>query len=151
MAEKAEMAPMLISPIGTSEQGFTLLELILVVALIGIFFGLAAPNWQGRREETTLRCAALQLAQLCRLGVSQGLRGEEVTLSYGEGEFLLAGEEGPQERYRHPSALSYVGPEELVFSSEPIEETLTLEGKQGSYIVEIAATGEVEIQGGSGA
>ena len=127
MAGKAELALMRTSPTGISQGGFTLLELVLVVSLVGLLIGVSLPNWQGRRQEVSLRLASSQLAQFLRYGLSlAATQKQEFELLWDGVEFSLVAQEGDEqaEKYRLPAAISYEGPQQL---SLPIEGTFAEE------------------------
>ena len=58
------MVPM--KPMQSQSQGFTLVELILVVSIIGLFSGIALPNFLSNWEDERLN-AATKIAALVRL------------------------------------------------------------------------------------
>ena len=69
---RAETAPIKISIIGKlNKQGFTLVELIVVIALIGVMLGLAAPTTRDALTVNTLKKASRQL-----IGLERSLRTE---------------------------------------------------------------------------
>ncbi|HQD39432.1 MAG: type II secretion system protein [Firmicutes bacterium] len=146
---------MKISPIGT-ESGFTLLELILVLGFIGLAVGLVIPNWQGRRQEVSLRLASRQLAQLCRYGLTLAdTSEEELRLRLQEDGFVLENQsQEVLDSYSLPEALSYSGPEELAFlPGGKLEEeaVLLLSLAEEQYAVKITPEGAVEVYpGGDG-
>lgn len=55
-------------------QGFTLIEMLVVVALLGIFLAMAAPNFASLIRSNRVQAAADELA-----GVLQYARGEAIT------------------------------------------------------------------------
>ena len=157
MAGKAELALMRTSPTGISQGGFTLLELVLVVSLVGLLIGVSLPNWQGRRQEVPLRLASSQLAQFIRYGLSlAATQKQEFELLWDGVEFSLVAQEGDEqaEKYRLPAAITYEGPQQL---SLPIEGTfdeevsLELNYAGEHYIVSVDSQGLVRsFPGGRG-
>lgn len=149
MAEKAELVLMRTSPTGTSQQGFTLLELVLVVTLMGLLLGVALPNWQKRRQEVSLRLASSQLAQLCRYGVALATsKKQEILLRWDGVQFSLIEEElaEPLEKYRLPANCEYQGPESVIFlATGGLQEECFLEliQQEEKYTVQIDSQGSV--------
>ncbi len=137
---------MLTSQIGTKQAGFTLLELLLVIGLMGLIAGLCLPNWRGRQEEASLRLASAQLAQLCRYAVSLAAgSNEQVTLGRRGDTFFLETQDGVSEEYTLPAALTYSGPRELIFFPDGVrqEAVLALLNHEARYTVKIEPGGVV--------
>lgn len=76
------------------EGGFTLPELIIVIVIMGILFGIATSTWFGVVESRKVDSAANQLAADFRLAHSKAtnrLAAQTVTLTADSSEYFVAG------------------------------------------------------------
>ena len=68
-----------------SKRGFTLIELILVLLLLSIVFGLALPNFRESAKKIELKTAVQQLTQLMRYAQSEAMaRNQTLSLKFDE-------------------------------------------------------------------
>jgi len=73
--------------------GFTLVELMMVLALIGIFTGMIVAEMRGTHEEALLRAAARKVAGLCETAGSRSIAlnlPHAVRLDTAKGRFAVA-------------------------------------------------------------
>lgn len=65
------------------EQGFTLAELLIVIALLALFAGLALANYTGPQQQVSLRMATSTLVNQLQMAKAQaGKRNTESTLVF---------------------------------------------------------------------
>lgn len=79
---------------GRARQGFSIIEVLLVIALIGILVALATPTYRAWQDRATTREAAVQLARAVdRARIDAKRTGAPVTLSTtaAAGAFVIEG------------------------------------------------------------
>jgi type II secretion system protein H len=77
---------------GRAQAAFTLIELMVVIALIGILSAMIIPEMRGTYEEALLRSTSRQLVNLCNLANSQAVSAQQihrVRLDLPAGRFML--------------------------------------------------------------
>jgi general secretion pathway protein H len=80
-------------PVGKNNQGFTLIELIVVLVLIGISLAIVAPNIAKGLQDREVRGAALSLAAVARDLRSQALFNgipQQLVVNLPQGSYLVA-------------------------------------------------------------
>ena len=66
MASQGAMTTTVTSPAGKDSRGFSLLEMVLVLVVMGISMAIVVPNIGRRVQEREVRSSALSLAALAR-------------------------------------------------------------------------------------
>lgn len=112
-------------------KGFTLLEVLVVIALMGLIVSVVQFNFSGKRPEDTLKQASYQFAELFESAATYGLLNNiELGLYIGEASYQFLGYDGtkwseiPQQEWLSEQKL----PEGVIFKLAledlPIEEPL---------------------------
>ncbi|MBA3636696.1 MAG: GspH/FimT family pseudopilin [Rubrobacteraceae bacterium] len=80
------------------ERGFTMLELLLVIIVMGILFAIASSTWFGAIESRRVDSATSQLAADLRQAHSKAinrLQPQTVTLTTGSSQYTMTGVANP--------------------------------------------------------
>ena len=83
--------------LGGNRTAFTLIELMVVIALIGILSAMIIPEMRGTYEEALLRATSRQLVNLCNLAYSRAVSMQQVyriVLDPTAGKFALEKHQG---------------------------------------------------------
>ncbi len=109
-----------------SERGFTLAEILISVALIGILGAITAPLYQSFEQKNELDLAALNLAQVIRRAEllaqsvsgdsSWGIKVQTTTLTVFKGTTFTGRDANFDENTDFSEAISATGTLEIVFS-----------------------------------
>ncbi|MDX2367468.1 MAG: type II secretion system minor pseudopilin GspH [Colwellia sp.] len=112
-------------------KGFTLLEVLVVIALIGLIVSVVQFNFSGKRPEDTLKKASYQFAQLFDNAANYGLLNNiELGLHIDKSSYRFLGFDGvkwgeiPQQDWLAPQELPEGVTLTLTLDDLPIEEPL---------------------------
>lgn len=162
MEFRAATAPVVILPVGKDNRGFTLIELVLVLLLIGVSMIIVLPNIDKGLQDREVRVTALGLAAAARDLRSRALFDgvpQELLLNVPQNSYLAA----QSAEVRLPPEVKFIAVEggEVVdrdirkFYFFPNGSTLGGEiliggEKSASYLVRLEAlTGKVEVTRGN--
>jgi len=147
----------------TDSKGFTLVEMMIVVAVMGILAGIAAPNFQTYMAQRRLNGAARQvMTDLMEARMKAVSLNQKVKVSFGsnhiyqiwndtDGNGTVADDEGDDiERDIHPDYydVTFSASADPVFQTRGTVSpgsTITLTNSSGSKYVKVALTGRVKI------
>lgn len=130
------------------QVGFTLLELLVILPLLGVLLGLAVTQWRGHTATQRLRYAVPQVAADLRQAMERAKEGRvtyTVTFVGGESTYVVSGG-GFTERARLPAGVTIATSEVVTFSPfgrPDAARTIRVQNSAGSGTVTITAAGGI--------
>jgi prepilin-type N-terminal cleavage/methylation domain-containing protein len=132
-------------------RGFSFLELLLVLSLIGILLALAYNNWRGYTAQQRLRYGTAQVATDLREAQERAKEARvqyTVTFTAGSSAYAIAGGTFV-ENAQLPAGVSVTADEVVTFSAfgQPdAAHTLTVQNTTGSGTVTVTSMGGISYQ-----
>lgn len=135
-------------------QGFTLLEMLVVMAILGILLAIGAPNLLGFINNSRANAAAADLAAVLRQAGGRALSlSERITVSLTDSNTAVtwknvAGTQSGKRILPYNAAVTSVTPGNIAFSGRglPVEQyRLTLKTGNATRTVVVLVTGKVVI------
>lgn len=141
------------------ESGFTLAEVMIVIVLMGIVFGIATASWQGVVQSRTVDSATNQLVADLRKAHSTAtnrLAPQVVSLTAGSSKYSVTGSSSPIDLDDEPGANTVTADTTVAFtfqpngsvSASPNVTTVTVRSGGSSHTIKLElATSRVRIVG----
>ncbi len=127
---------------GKPARGLTLVELMLVLALLGILTAVAVPGFQGLQQRTQMRTEATRLLAALNLARSEAVR-RNLPVSLCPSSYAVSGALGCDGNYRggwivfrNPGREPEVDPGSLVQAWAPMHPQLQLSNRSGTRLAD---------------